>query len=183
MLADEFIAARVTIDTKERFRALAERLELSESGLLRRLIEQSVASDEPSGPGAVVVPPAPARDARLSVRLRPDDRLLLAARAAARRMPIATYVSVLVRSHLRNLAPLPETELLALRQVLTEMGRVGKALQQILLAAERGARIAGPDRDGFAAFLKIAESLRDNVRALLKANLDSWTKGYSDARR
>jgi hypothetical protein len=182
MLADEFIAARVTIDTKDRFRALAERLELSESVLLRRLIEQSVESDEPPAPGAMVAPPASARDARLSVRLRPDDRLLLAERASARRMPTATYVSVLIRSHLRNLAPLPETELLALRQVLAEMGRVGNALKQIAYAAERGARIAGPDRDGFAAFLKIAESLRDHVRALLKANLESWTKGYTDAR-
>ena len=47
------------------------------------------------------------RDARFSVRLAPEDRILLSGRAAARRMPSATYVSVLVRLHLRNLTPLP----------------------------------------------------------------------------
>ena len=48
------------------------------------------------------------RDARLSVRLAPEDRILLSGRATARGMPSATYVSVLVRSHLRNLAPAPQ---------------------------------------------------------------------------
>ena len=57
-----------------------------------------------------------ARDSRLYVRLRHEDRLLLRERAAARGMAAATYVSVLVRSHLRNLAPLPKEELLALKR-------------------------------------------------------------------
>jgi hypothetical protein len=45
------------------------------------------------------------------IRLRPDDQIFLRKRVAARGMPPATYVSVLRRSHLRSLAPLPAEEL------------------------------------------------------------------------
>jgi hypothetical protein len=62
------------------------------------------------------------RDARLSVRLAPEDRILLSGRAAARGMPSATYVSVLVRSHLRNLTPLPKEELSVLKRSVAELG-------------------------------------------------------------
>ena len=51
------------------------------------------------------------------IRLRPDDRLLLHERAAARGMAPATYVAVLTRAHLRSLSPLPREELLALSWV------------------------------------------------------------------
>ena len=179
MHADEFIAARVTTDTKDRFRALAERLELSESVLLRRLIEQSVEGVERP---QVFPPPPPPRHARLTVRVRPDDRVLREARARARAMPPSTYVSVLLRSHLRILAPLPEAELRALREAVTRLSEVGQALRQIARSADRGGPIAGLDRQGFIAFLRIADGLRDSVKGLLKTNLESWTKGYTDGR-
>jgi hypothetical protein len=63
-----------------------------------------------------------ARGARLYVRRRPDDQPLLAERAAARRMAAATYVSVLVRAHLRHLAPLPHDELQALNRAVATAG-------------------------------------------------------------
>jgi hypothetical protein len=71
------------------------------------------------------------RDARLYVRLAPEDRILLSDRATARGMPSATYVSVLVRSHLRNLAPLPKEELLALKRSVAELGAIGRNVNQI----------------------------------------------------
>ena len=43
------------------------------------------------------------------VRLRDEDKLLLDARAEARGMRPATYASVLLRSHLRQLTPYPRT--------------------------------------------------------------------------
>jgi hypothetical protein len=39
----------------------------------------------------------------------------------ARGMASATYVSLLVRSHLHNAAPLPKAEYLALRQLILEL--------------------------------------------------------------
>ena len=84
------------------------------------------------------------RDARLSVRLAPEDRILLSDRATARGMPSATYVSVLVRSHLRNLAPLPKEELLALKRSVAELGAIGRNLNQIARAANQGGKPTGP---------------------------------------
>jgi len=98
----------ISTETKQRFRAIATKQGVSESALLKRLIEKLLtlaAADE----AAVTPPPAELRDARLTIRLRADDRLLLRERAAARGMPAATYLSVLTRSHLRSLAPLHRT--------------------------------------------------------------------------
>jgi predicted DNA binding CopG/RHH family protein len=64
----------------------------------------SVASDESNSNPSIRSEP---RGARLTIRLVPEDRLLLCERAAARGMPAATYVSSLVRAHLRTLAPCP----------------------------------------------------------------------------
>ena len=50
------------------------------------------------------------RDRRLFVRISPEDSLLLKARALARGMRPATYLAVLLRSHLRSLSPLPKDE-------------------------------------------------------------------------
>jgi hypothetical protein len=62
------------------------------------------------------------RDTRLYVRIRTDDQRLLKERAAARSMAPATYVSVLVRAHLHDIAPLPKDELLAFKRSVAELG-------------------------------------------------------------
>jgi hypothetical protein len=87
------------------------------------------------------------RDVRLYVRLDPNDRLLLNERAVARGMLVATYVAVLVRSHLRNLSPLPKHELMALRSAVAKFGAIGRNLNQIARAMNQGGRAAGPGRD------------------------------------
>jgi hypothetical protein len=126
--ADQFIVGRVSSETKARLRALAETQQLSESAMLRRLVElvlltaglAPIITQTPTGARA-------RRGARLMIRLRPDDQILLRDRAAARGMPAATYVSVLTRSHLRSLAPLPQEELRALKH----LGRARKYRPQL----------------------------------------------------
>jgi hypothetical protein len=112
MNAEQFIVARVAMETKARLHALAERQQLSESALVRRLVEMVLreAGVAPIITGGPSDGP-PLRSARLMIRLRPDDQILLGDRAAARGMAPATYVSVLTRSHLRSLPPLPKDEL------------------------------------------------------------------------
>jgi hypothetical protein len=116
----------------------------------------------------------------LTVRIRPDDHLLLRERAAARGMPAATYVSVLTRAHLRGLAPLPKAEFLALEKSVSELSRLGRNINQIARAANRGERVTAPGPDFFRAILKICEALRVHTKALLQANLKSWQQGYED---
>lgn len=153
-------------ETKGRFAAIARHQGLSDSALLKRLVDlmlkASTAGLVASDGGSERRP----RGSRLTVRLRPDDQALLRERASARGMPPATYVGVLIRAHLRRLAPLPNVELLALKQAVAELRDVGRKLR------------AGPSREDARALLRVCEGLRDHVKGLIRANLSSWKQGY-----
>jgi hypothetical protein len=175
--ADQFIVGRVSSETKARLRALAEKELLSESALLRRLVElvllkaglSPILTESPKSGSR--------RGARLMIRLRPDDQILLRERAAAREMPPATYVSVLTRAHLRSLTPLPQEELLALKRTLAELGSIGRNLNQIARAANQGQLVTSPGRDDLTAMLRVCGTLRDSLKRVLLANLKSWEQG------
>ncbi|MBL8265037.1 plasmid mobilization protein [Steroidobacter sp.] len=85
------------------------------------------------------------RGSRTCVRLHPDDRLLLSERAASRQMAVATYISVLVRAHLRNPSPLPKAELMALKQSVAELGAIGRNFNQLTRLAHQGTARAHPE--------------------------------------
>jgi hypothetical protein len=180
MAAPPFVAARVTSEMKKLLRVLAGREQITESALVRQLLEVMLRRSAAEGFPKLEVLEKVSRDARLSVRLAPEDRILLSGRATARGMPSATYVSVLVRSHLRNLAPLPKDELLALKRSVAELGAIGRNLNQIARAANQGGKPSGPGREDLRSMLKVAQALRDHVKALLRANQDSWKQGYAD---
>jgi hypothetical protein len=182
MAADEFIHCRVPVATKAAFGVLARRQGMTDSALLRRMIDLSLQSaGVVSGTDAVAAPRPSARTSRLTVRLQGDDQLLLRERAAARGMAPATYVSVLTRVHLRSLAPLPREELLALKRTVAELGAVGRNLNQIARAANQGERVDGPGPHEVQLMLRICEALRDHVKALLLANLRSWQEGHANS--
>lgn len=181
MAAPPFIATRVSAEMKSQLRRLAEREQITESALLRQLLETVLRTSATNGESNLDPPEKVSRGARLSVRLSPDDRLLLAERAAARDMAVATYVSVLLRAHLRGLAPLPKEELTALKRSVAELGAIGRNLNQIARVANQGGRTAAVGSDQVRAMLKISGGLRDHVKALLRANEQSWSSGYADA--
>ncbi len=171
----------VSKETKARFAAVARQQGISDSGLLKRLVELMLRSTDPASYDASTsTEPEPTRSTRLTVRLRPDDERLLRARAAARGMAPATYLSVLTRAHLRSLAPLPKEELLALKRSVSELGSVSRILNQIARAANQGDRVGGPGREELRAMVRICEALRDHVKGLIAANLKSWERGYAD---
>jgi predicted DNA binding CopG/RHH family protein len=181
MAAPPFVAARVTPEMKTLLRVLAEREQITESALVRQFLEVMLRMSAKEGFPKLDALEKVSRDARLTVRLPPEDRILLSDRATARGMRSATYVSVLVRSHLRNLAPLPKDELLALKRSVAELGAIGRNLNQIARATNQGAKPAGPGREDLKAMLRVAEGLRDHVKALLKANQISWERGHAEA--
>jgi hypothetical protein len=167
----------VTRETKERFAAVARHQGLSDSALLKRLLDTMLQAGNTAGSGTGG---RAARASRFSIRLRPDDQILLRERAAARGMPSATYVSVLTRAHLRSLSPLPKEELLALRRTVSELGSIGRKLNQIARAVNQGERASGPSREDLRAILRVCEGLRDRVKGLLAANIKSWEQGYAE---
>jgi hypothetical protein len=162
-------------ETKERFASAAARQGLSESALLRRLVQQMLASADPESQS--LDPPPDLRDARVTIRLVAEDRGLLHERAAARTVPAATYVSYLVRSHLRGVAPLPEPELCALRTAVGELSALHRTLRGVEQLLQRGGHSDAPGQRDTLRMLKICEAARDDFRASLKANLLSWTSG------
>ena len=168
----------VNRETKARFAAVARHQGISDSALLKRLIDTMLQAG--SATNSEATEHRGGRVSRFSVRLRPDDQVLLRERAAARGMPPATYVSVLTRAHLRALSPLPKEELLALRRTVSELGRIGRNLNQIARAANQGERASSPSREDLRAILRVCEGLRDHVRGLLSANLKSWEQGYAE---
>jgi len=189
--ATEILTTRITPEIKEQVTGVVREEFLTASIWLRRLVlrELQAAGSEH---GARHRGHGPAADAcercsdkrapgpSLYVRLRPEDRLLLHERAAARGMASATYVSVLVRSHLRSLAPLPKEELVALKRAVSELAAVGRNLNQIARAANQGSRVGGVGHDEFRAILKICEALRDHTKGLIKANGASWSSGHAE---
>ena len=179
MAAEAFIQCRVTSETKALIQALANREQITESALVRQLLETVLRTTTGGVTPAAGSPERVTRDARLNVRLAPDDRALLTERAAARDMATATYVSVLVRSHLRGLAPLPKAELLALKRSVAELSAIGRNLNQIARVVTQGGRMVAIGRGEVDAMLKVAAGLRDHVKALLRANERSWRTGYA----
>ncbi len=181
MAAEAFVQCRVTSEVKTLLRVLAEREQVTESALVRQLIEVMLRMSAKDGFPKLDALEKVSRDARFSVRLAPEDRILLCERATARGMPSAAYVSVLIRSHLRNLSPLPKEELLALKSSVAELGAIGRNLNQIARAAHQGGgKAVRPGRDDLKAMLRVAEGLRDHVKALVKANQISWEQGHAE---
>lgn len=189
MVATEFVKARLSLELKRCVKAHTERQLLTESAWLKRLVvrELRAIEDGQAGvSGASVLAGADRLQSgergrgsrRIYVRLRHDDDLLLAARAAERGMRPATYVSALTRSHLRANAPLPKEELLALKRSISELAGIGRTLSQIARLAHEGTRFPGFAKAEIQAMLKVCEALRDNTKSLLKANLTSWNSGY-----
>lgn len=172
MKADAFIQCRVTPEMKALIRRIAQREQITESALVKQLLSavlrSSAVEQLPSSEGRIK------RHARLSLRLESEDHRLLCERAAARALPRATYASVVIRSHLRALAPLLKEERALLMHAIGELSAIGRNLNQIARAANQGAPVVGPTRADLMALLRACEALRNHVRQLLEANMRSW---------
>ena len=120
---------------------------------------------------------------RLSVRLRDDDLLMLRDRAQARGMPAATYVSFLVRSHLRRLTPLPDAELQTLKSAIGEVKAVGRNLNQIARTTYAGRVTGGAALEDLRALLTVCTKLWEAMKRVVAVNLESWEAGNDQARR
>lgn len=178
MNADQFIGARVSSGTKEALRAAAERQQLSESALVKRMLELMLHAAAPPDLTMATSNERPARLARLYVRLTSGDWALLRERAAARCVAPATYASNLIGAHLRGIAPpLPKQESQILRHSIAQLRAIGNNLNQIAKASHHGGQVSGPLRENLYAVVKVCEGLRDHIRALMHANAKNWQSG------
>jgi hypothetical protein len=191
----EILKARVSPEIKLQAKAIADREFLTEAAWLKRLVIREIHAVEATGKTSadsdqlIGIHRRHRKSAAAStacrrpvfVRFHEEDRLLLEARAAARGMRPATYVSILTRSHLRSLAPLPKEEFLALKRSIGELASIGRNINQIAKAANQGGQLPASVREEFRAMLKICVALRDNTKMLLQANINSWKTGHVEA--
>jgi hypothetical protein len=183
LAATEVLKVRVPPETKRLVHSLAQQQQLTESALLMRLVETMLQTS-----GAIRTttfdPLEPiARGARLYVRLRPEDHLLLRERASGRGMAAATYASFLLRAHLRAVTPIPDRELAELKRSVAELGAIGRNLNLIARVANQSGRVNSPTGQDLRALLRACEALRDHVKGLIRANDLSWESGYAEASR
>ena len=174
------LAVRVKPETRARIRSLSDRQLITESIWVRQAIDAALRNCEVDDATVVSFRSNKLRDRRICLRLQHEDRLLLIERAAARGMQPATYASVLMRAHLRDLAPLPAAELRGLTRSVAELSAIGRNLNQIALAINRSEEVHLPGRQEVFAMLKICEALRDFTKDLIKTNNDSWKVGHAE---
>jgi hypothetical protein len=163
-------------ELKRKFSAVAASRGLSESAFLKQLVEHALVGVNPelaltAGQGVE------ARGARITVRLLPADRLLLRERAAARGMRAASYVSTLIRAHLRSLSPLPDREIEALQGIAMQLAAMGRNVRTIALTAPS----TGFTPEHTRTMLKLCIGVRDYVRSILSANIRSWEGGNGES--
>lgn len=174
------VQCRVSPEIKARLHAVAEQQQVTESVLLKRLLGAALLSSGVSDANAVEPIEPVVRNARVFVRLRPEDYVLLRERAASRDMASATYASIVLRTHLRSVAPFPERVLLELKRAVAELGAIGRNLNQIARVANQTGRLAGPNSQDLQALLRALAALRDHVKGAIRSNTASWESGHAE---
>jgi hypothetical protein len=174
MVAKAFIQCRVTSEEKARLQAAAARLQITETALMRRLLELYLATSADSNPVTRLPPPQLKDPRHLKVQLTIEDRRLLQERAEARRLPSSTYVACLVRAHLRAATPLPRTELEGIRQASRNLATVGRYLNALHARQNSEDRNGGLSPEHMVMLLKVCTALRDHFRAYVSKNLKCW---------
>jgi hypothetical protein len=183
MAANPLIAFRASPEIKTALHSLAQQRNLSDSAFLQRLVELVVQNSGTTSAQPVTPVEPVARGARLYVRLRSEDHVLLRERAASRGMASATYGSMVLRAHLRGVAPLPDREFTELKRAVGELGMIGRNLNQIARVGNQTGNLAGPTPADLRSVLRALEGLRDHVKSLMVANTKSWESGSAEATR
>jgi hypothetical protein len=178
MAASPCIQCRIDPQIKLRLQAIATERGLTESAVLKRLVIAAIGM-APANDAKVLAVKRIGPGARVYVRLRRSDHALLRERAAARGLAAATYVSMLVRTHLQNVPPLPDRELAELRKAVGALGAVGRNLNQIARVAHQTGRVEGLTTADLRAILAAFEGLRAHFKRLIEANIASWETDHA----
>jgi len=182
MAGNPCVQCRVSREAKARLHAIAHERGVTESDLLKKLVDV-VLLQSTGLPDLHVAEPAGAvsRNARVFVRLRPEDHVLLQERAAGRGMAAATYASIVLRTHLRGVARIPDREFAELKRAVAGLGAIGRNLNQIARVANETRRVDGPSTQDLHAVLRACTALRDRMKELLHANSVSWETSHAEA--
>jgi hypothetical protein len=168
------VTIHLTAVEKQRFASLAASRGRSESQLGLEAIRLLLGSH---GLGGASDPLPVARESssdRLTIRLRPGDRHLIAERANRRGVKASTYITAMVRAHLRANPPLTGDELATFKQAVIVLAGIGRAL---VLRARSGVQSGNSDmdlREDLSRLRGTVTVLEQRMREFVKAALISW---------
>lgn len=172
------VQCRVSSATKLRLREIATAERRTESQLLRDLVELALRTRPNLGAHQPALARQVPRAERLYVRLSVTDRRSLVDKAESARVPVATYISMLVRSHICRVAPPLDEPIRLLRQEIKALGALAQHLDQLTRAIDKTGRLPGSLKQEVGAMLAISNKLRDHTRSMLQAHIDSWEVGH-----
>jgi hypothetical protein len=172
------IATRMSPDTRAHFAALAARHQLSESGLLAKMVNEVLRSNS-----------AGARDSnadgvaadRITLRLRQGDRALAAERAHSRGMKTASYLALLIHNHVHDAAVLPPNDLDQIKVTGARLAALGRQLRMFGMPNTLPEPVASDLGEAIASVRREVEAAREATAAVVRRNLISWETGEGSA--
>jgi hypothetical protein len=179
------ISMRLPSEAKARFAALASGHQLTESGLLARLVDEVLRSNTPAFPTEKVASDerdselAARSEQRITLRLRQGDRPLAAERAGARGMKTGSYLAMLVHNHVRESAVLPPVELDAIKATGAQLAALGRQLRMFDMPNTSAEPPACELRDLLARTRLEVELAREAMAAVVRCNLMSWEASHA----
>jgi hypothetical protein len=170
MSKSEIFSVRITANQKALIgSSVFRRRGIAESAFLGHVIETAV---ETAGDVPLAVFQQADRtphSCRVSVRLHPEDRLLVREGARREFPSMSGYAESIVRRHVQARLQLPALELDALRVSIAEVNEIG--------------RMNLPNTSDLKSLLTALSRMRDRFRALMLANASSWGQSTPAAKR
>ena len=166
------ITARPTPEEKRLFAAIAAQRQISESALALIAIRALLDSQSPH------VPPDPVSNGpaldRITIRLRPGDRMAIRHRAAARRMKDSAYIAALVRGHVAANPPLATHELAVFKASISLLAAFSRLLARTAReAAQRGA-LSGDLQQDLSRTRALVSDVERRMHEFAQAALLTW---------
>ncbi|MNV85552.1 hypothetical protein D3C71_1795180 [compost metagenome] len=118
---------------------------------------------------------------RITLRLRPGDRMCVARRAHARDMKTGSYLALLIHNHVHASAVLPPNELAQIKAVGAQLAALGRQLRVFGMTNNPRGFAASELDEAIALVRREVESARQATAAVVRRNLISWETGGGNA--
>jgi hypothetical protein len=166
------ITARPTPQEKRLFAAVAAQRQMSESTLALIAIRALLESQSPDLP-ANTTNSGPALD-RITIRLRPGDRLAIRHRAAERRMKDSGYIAALVRGHVAANPPLATHELAAFKAAVSVLAAFGRILARTAREATQAGVLTRDLQEELRRSRALVADVERRMHEFAQAALVTW---------
>ncbi|MDP9994429.1 putative site-specific integrase-resolvase [Variovorax boronicumulans] len=177
------ISARVSSSTKASFSALAAHHQLSGSSLLAKMVHEVIGSN-----GSIALASNAQRAisdldsgvdsaSRITLRLRPGDRIAVARRAHLRSMRTGSYLALLIHNHVHASAVLPPDELTQIQAVGAQLASLSRQLRVFGMTNNSTESVASELGQVLTLVRREVESAREATAAIVRRNLISWETG------